>query len=107
LEGGFGHNTTASHQRFRQLSPALKKARRPAMLATQLESWDVQRRRDGALLVRVHSRDRQGRPLPDAVFTFRLGDPQYDYWERQLRQRNRPNDRTDRPLSDEASADDS
>ena len=45
------------------------------------ESWDVDRRQDGAVLVRVHSTDRKGRRLPDAVFTFRLGDPQYNYWE--------------------------
>lgn len=57
------------------------------MPATERDSWDVQRRHDGAVLVRVHSCDRQGRQLPDAVFAFRLGDPQYDYWERQLRQR--------------------
>jgi hypothetical protein len=56
------------------------------MPTTERDSWDVQRRHDGAVLVRVHSRDRQGRQLPDAVFAFRLGDPQYDYWERQLRQ---------------------
>ena len=58
------------------------------MPTTERESWDVQRRHDGAVLVRVHSCDRQGRQLPDAVFAFRLGDPQYDYWERQLRQQN-------------------
>jgi hypothetical protein len=26
----------------------------------------------------------QGRQLPDAVFTFRPGDPQYEYWQQQL-----------------------
>jgi hypothetical protein len=45
-------------------------------------SCDVERRKDGSLLVRMHSVDRQGRPLPDAVFTFRKGDPQYEYWDR-------------------------
>ncbi len=54
------------------------------MPATQNASWDVQRRSDGAVLVRVHSCDRQGHRLPDAVFAFRAGDPQYDYWHRQL-----------------------
>jgi hypothetical protein len=49
--------------------------------------WDVERRDDGAVLVRVHSCDRGGQPLPDAVFTFRRGDPQYEYWEQQCRQR--------------------
>ena len=51
------------------------------------DSCDIQRRSDGAVLVRVHSCDRQGRQLPDAVFTFRMGDPQYDYWEEQFHQR--------------------
>jgi hypothetical protein len=53
----------------------------------QLESWDVERRHDGAVLVRVHSRVVDGRALPDAVFAFRAGDPQYTYWETQLRHR--------------------
>ncbi len=48
-------------------------------------SWEVERRNDGAVLVRVHSRDRQGRRLPDAVFTFRLGDPQYGFWDEQAK----------------------
>ena len=65
------------------------------MPCTPLESWDVQRRHDGTVLVRVHSYDRQGRELPDAVFTFRLGDPQYDYWERQLCRRIQPPNGTD------------
>jgi hypothetical protein len=50
-----------------------------------IESWDVERRADGAVLVRVHSRVVDGRALPDAVFAFRVGDPQYSYWEAQLR----------------------
>ncbi|MEN6452474.1 MAG: hypothetical protein ABFC96_18450 [Thermoguttaceae bacterium] len=54
------------------------------MQAEQLKSWDVERTSDNAVLVRVHSATRQGRQLPDAVFTFRKGDPQYDYWQRQL-----------------------
>ena len=41
---------------------------------------DVKRYGDGTVLVRVHSSDRNGRKLPDAVFTFRFGDPQYTYW---------------------------
>jgi hypothetical protein len=40
----------------------------------------VERCGDGTVLVRVHSCDRNGRRLPDAVFTFRIGDPQYSYW---------------------------
>lgn len=53
----------------------------------QLDSWDVERRNDGAVLVRVHSRSDNGGKLPDAVFAFRAGDPQYSYWEEQLRHR--------------------
>ena len=51
------------------------------------ESWNVERRADGAVLVRVHSRVTDGQALPDAVFAFRAGDPQYSYWEAQLRHR--------------------
>ena len=54
------------------------------MPATQLRSWDVERRDDGTVLVRVHSCNRQGGQLPDAVFAFRYGDPQYEYWAGQL-----------------------
>jgi hypothetical protein len=52
-----------------------------------LQSWNVERRADGAVLVRVHSRVTNGQALPDAVFAFRAGDPQYSYWEAQLRSR--------------------
>jgi len=54
-----------------------------AMNATELHSCDVERRCDGVVLVRVHSSCRYGRPLPDAVFSFRRGDPQFEYWEKQ------------------------
>ncbi|MCE5268314.1 MAG: hypothetical protein LLG00_10560 [Planctomycetaceae bacterium] len=54
------------------------------MYAAQPQSWDIERTSDDVLLVRVHSFNRQGRKLPDAVFTFRKGEPQYDYWKRQL-----------------------
>ena len=54
------------------------------MLATELSSWDVERRDEETVVVRVHSSNRQGRPLPDAVFAFHNGDPQYDYWASQL-----------------------
>jgi hypothetical protein len=52
-----------------------------------LPVWDVERRQDGAVLVRVRSRQVNGRALPDAVFAFRLGDPQFSFWEEQLRKR--------------------
>lgn len=53
----------------------------------ELDSWDLERRSDGAVLVRVPSCDPQGRQLPDAVFAFRPGDPQYTYWEQKFNQR--------------------
>jgi hypothetical protein len=56
------------------------------MPATELNSWDVERRDDDTVLVRVHSSIRQGRQLPDAVFSFRSGEPQYEYWAGQLLQ---------------------
>ena len=45
------------------------------------EPWTLTQRPDGAILVRMHSRDASGDALPDAVFTFRAGDPQYELWE--------------------------
>jgi hypothetical protein len=50
----------------------------------EVGSWEVERRGDGAVLVRVHSRPNNGHTLPDAVFAFRAGDPQFLYWEQQL-----------------------
>ena len=40
---------------------------------------------DGAVLVRVRSRDDEGLRAPDAVFAFRAGDPQFLYWNEKLR----------------------
>ena len=48
------------------------------------DCYTVQRRCDGAVLVRVPSQRRDNPPLPDAVFSFRAGDPQYEFWHRQL-----------------------
>lgn len=53
-----------------------------------LDSYSVERRTsDGAVIVRVASRDRGTETLPEAVFTFRLGDPQFQYWDDLLRER--------------------
>jgi len=51
-------------------------------------SWKVERRTEGTLLVRVHSQGYQGQILPDAVFTFRRGDPQYSFWEEKFQQQD-------------------
>ena len=48
------------------------------------DACQLERRADGAVLVRVPSRRDQNPPLPDAVFTFRDGDPQFDFWHGQL-----------------------
>jgi hypothetical protein len=47
-------------------------------------NWEIQRRADGALLVRIRSAVYRGVRLPDAVFSFRAGDPQYELWEARL-----------------------
>jgi hypothetical protein len=49
------------------------------------QSWILERRADGAILVRVPS-SLGGDPsrLPDAVFAFRDGDPQYSIWAERL-----------------------
>jgi hypothetical protein len=56
--------------------------------STDSNSFDIERRKDGALIVRMHSTARNGRALPDAVFTFRTGDPQFSYWEQQWQQKH-------------------
>jgi hypothetical protein len=60
------------------------------MPTAELPACDVERRKDGTVLVRVHSSDRHGSPLPDAVFTFRQGDPQYDFWASRIVDRATP-----------------
>ncbi|MCE9604119.1 MAG: hypothetical protein K8U03_04365 [Planctomycetia bacterium] len=55
------------------------------------QNWIVERRpQDGAILVRVPStrRDSSGDTLPDAVFSFRDGDPQYRLWSERLENRS-------------------
>jgi len=44
------------------------------------ERLSVEKRTDGSLVVRVKSDGPEDRRLPDAVFSFRCGDPQYAYW---------------------------
>jgi hypothetical protein len=44
----------------------------------------IERRRDGSIVVRVKSVGPEPTRLPDAVFSFRCGDPQYAYWLRRL-----------------------
>jgi hypothetical protein len=55
------------------------------------QSWVLERRKtDGAILVRVPAArpDSTGAPLPDAVFSFRDGDPQYRLWADRFAERN-------------------
>jgi hypothetical protein len=40
----------------------------------------VEKRGDGTVVVRVRSDGPEESRLPDAVFSFRNGDPQYAYW---------------------------
>jgi hypothetical protein len=49
------------------------------------ERLSIELRHDGAILVRVKSEGREGTALPDAVFSFRCGDPQYSYWLARLK----------------------
>jgi len=46
------------------------------------ERITIERRANGTLVVRVRSEFSEGNAtrLPDAVFSFRNGDPQYAYW---------------------------
>jgi hypothetical protein len=54
------------------------------MLMHDHEAWRVERRSDGAVVVRVPSCTTVGEAVPEAVFAFRNGDPQYSYWEQRL-----------------------
>lgn len=51
----------------------------------EVDQWILEARDHGVILVRIPSRPGPDR-LPDAVFTFRPGDPQYGRWERRLTQ---------------------
>ena len=65
-----------------------KPAPKGSPISPDLESHlvSLERRGDGAVIVRVRS-DASER-LPDAVFAFRSGDPQYAYWLRRLQSAN-------------------
>jgi hypothetical protein len=51
----------------------------------EVDQWILEGRADGVILVRVPSRGTGPDRLPDAVFTFRPGDPQYRRWEQEYR----------------------
>jgi len=51
------------------------------------ERIEIEQRSDGAIVVRVKSEGPERARLPDAVFSFRCGDPQYAYWLRRLGER--------------------
>jgi hypothetical protein len=44
----------------------------------------LEQRSDGAIVVRVPSRSAPAGALPEAVFAFRAGDPQFAFWQRQF-----------------------
>ncbi|HWA99246.1 MAG TPA: hypothetical protein VG713_12170 [Pirellulales bacterium] len=58
-------------------------------MSREIIDSQLERRSDGAVLVRVRSRDAANGRAPDAIFAFREGDPQYSYWDAQLRQQER------------------
>lgn len=61
----------------------------PITDAAKNPPYRVERRADGAVIVRVPSRQQAPAPLPDAVFAFRDGDPQYAYWAQILADQQR------------------
>jgi hypothetical protein len=74
------------------LAPAFDLPSAEALVPTVAEpaapsDWILERRADGAVLVRVPSLFRGAETAPEAVFSFRLGDPQYAYWEGELSRR--------------------
>jgi hypothetical protein len=63
--------------------PSSSSAASPAASIPE-DRLSVERRRDGVLVVRVRSAGPEHARLPDAVFSFRCGDPQYAYWLRRV-----------------------
>jgi len=55
------------------------------MLTDSDNMWKIERRSDGAVVVRVRSAHAADCAIPDAVFAFRQGDPQFIYWDERLR----------------------
>ena len=60
----------------------MKPLHEPAALPDDRVS--LEQRADGAVIVRVRSAGDATERLPDAVFAFRCGDPQYAYWLERL-----------------------
>lgn len=59
------------------------------------DTYQIEQLSGGVLLVRIPSGTFNGQPLPDAVFTFRIGEPQYDRWlKRYYEQQGEPADST-------------
>jgi len=50
----------------------------------------IEKRDNGTIVVRVRSEGPEESRLPDAVFSFRNGEPQYAYWLARLAAMNRP-----------------
>lgn len=46
--------------------------------------YTIERPVRSILIVRMKSKPYNGRHLPDASFTFRLGEPQFEVWERRF-----------------------
>ncbi|MGA0041356.1 MAG: hypothetical protein ACO3NZ_16055 [Pirellulales bacterium] len=61
------------------------------------DQLSLEQRSDGAVLVRVHSTGKGAERLPDAIFAFRCGDPQYAYWLQRLGRQTANRPKTDLP----------
>jgi hypothetical protein len=64
----------------------------PHQEASQItdDQLSIEKRGDGAIVVRVRSEGPEESRLPDAVFSFRNGDPQYAYWLARLSAMSHP-----------------
>jgi hypothetical protein len=83
--GRFGNrmtNMAKNHARESKLGKGSESARRGEGIPGAA-GWNLDRRGDGTILVRVRSHQPATGTIPDAVFTFRQGDPQYEYWSEQ------------------------
>ncbi len=64
----------------------------PHQEASQItdDQLSIEKRGDGTIVVRVRSEGPEESRLPDAVFSFRIGDPQYAYWLARLSAMSQP-----------------
>ena len=53
-----------------------------------LNTYIIELRANNIFLVKIPSKPYRGQLLPDTVFTFRPGDPQYELWKKRYHEQH-------------------